>query len=160
MSISLATLGILGAISAATSAVGAGINYGMQKDQQKFNAVEAQKSRDWQKMMSDTQYQRQVADMEAAGLNPAAIGSGAGGTSYGATEASSGISPGSNVGMVGALAYNALRLLSGSDKGKDAIVDSLVKSVRSNAIQTLERSNVIDVDITDKNDMLGIPDLS
>lgn len=37
---------------------------------------EAQKQRDFEREMANTQYQRAIVDMEAAGLNPAAIGQG------------------------------------------------------------------------------------
>lgn len=35
-----------------------------------WNAEQAQIDRDWQKMMSDTAHQREVKDLQAAGLNP------------------------------------------------------------------------------------------
>lgn len=61
-----------------------------------FNAAEAQKQRDWEKMMSDTAHQREVEDLKAAGLNP--ILSANGGAPVGSGASASGPAAEQNLG--------------------------------------------------------------
>ena len=56
-----------------------------------FNAEEAAKNRDWQKMMSDTAHQREIRDMLAAGINPILSVNGGHGASVGSGATASGV---------------------------------------------------------------------
>lgn len=53
-----------------------------------FSADEAQKQRDWEEWMSNTAFQRQVKDMQAAGVNPALAISGGASTPSGSAATS------------------------------------------------------------------------
>lgn len=48
----------------------------VRREQNIFNKYEAQRSREWNQQMDSTKYQRTVADMQAAGVNPALAMSG------------------------------------------------------------------------------------
>lgn len=73
----------------------AGFNANQNKIAMDYNSAEAQKNRDWQEMMSNTTYQRAMADMKAAGLNPILAASlGGASTPGGATGTISGASMG------------------------------------------------------------------
>lgn len=56
-----------------------------------FNSSEAAKNRDWQEMMSNTAHQREVADLQAAGLNPVLSASGGNGAAVTSGATASGV---------------------------------------------------------------------
>lgn len=74
---------------------------GAQQEANAFNANEAQKQRDFEQQMSSTSYQRQVADLQNSGLNPAlAMSSGGASTPSGASASSVAPESGSSLGDV------------------------------------------------------------
>lgn len=61
------------------------------REEMRFNAAEAQKNRDWQAEQSATAHQREVADLQKAGLNPV-LSAGGTGASTGSGSSASGAS--------------------------------------------------------------------
>lgn len=64
-----------------------------QEDQQRFNAFQAKEQRDWVAARDDTKHQREIKDLEAAGLNPI-LSAGNVSTTPQGSSAQSGISSG------------------------------------------------------------------
>lgn len=71
-----------------------------------FSATEAQKTRDWQTMMSDTAHQREVRDLIAAGINP--VLSANQGAAVGSASSAQGVTSSGAKGNVDTSAVSAL----------------------------------------------------
>lgn len=98
-----------------------------------FSASEAQKQRDFEMEMSNSAYQRQVADMRAAGVNPAMAMNGGSGASTPSGSAATSVSPQSGMSFQDILSFVMLPLqrkllkaqaLNQLDQGQAALINA------------------------------------
>lgn len=119
-----------------------------QKAQNQFNAQQAELQRQWEEQMANTQYQRGVADMQAAGLNPALAYSQGGAPTPQGSSASNGMPQAGGLGdFIGAL----LGMKELGIKNKVADADVKVKEAEADKITTetswIDRINQMDLDL-------------
>ena len=97
-----------------------------------FSASEAAKNRDWQKMMSDTAHQREIRDLQAAGLNPVLSAMGGNGAAVTSGATASGLTSSGAMGEVDRSASSGLVSLLGSLLSSQTQLASMAMSARSN----------------------------
>lgn len=104
--------------NSASSAQQAALLRNWQSEQAKiardFNASEAAKNRDWQKMMSDTAHQREVQDLLRAGLNPVLSVTGGNGSPVTSGATASAHAPSGAMGQIDTSAAGAFVSFLGS----------------------------------------------
>ena len=119
------------------------------REQNEFNSNEAQVTREWNAQMDNTKYQRQVADMQAAGVNPALAMNGGvttQATSNATASSGSGIPGGLDLSSVMemALQMSQFKLQSKQLKLQEKLINSQVNKNNADASKTNKETSWMD----------------
>lgn len=116
-----------------TGAVSTLANYAIMSAQNKFNAEQAQVARDWNLQVDSSKYQRTVADMKAAGINPALAMNGGVTTQATSNVAAQGASPAyTNLSAVASLAQSISAARLNDAQARNLDTDSDLKEKQAN----------------------------
>ena len=125
----------------------------------KYNSLEAEKSREWSRMMRETAYQDTVKDLQAAGLNPILA------ASRGATQTPTGPAASASTGGIGAQAASAASIPSAKTATMQAMYDygNNTAQFLNNAMATINNAKQYGFEEVAKNvtqDMLQVSETS
>lgn len=142
---------------------------GAEQEANRFSAEEAQKQRDWETEMSNTAMQRQVADMQKAGLNPALMygGTSSSGASTPSGASASSVSPSSSgitdiIGSIMDLALTKAQIqnINADTRTKDITNSNLDAQQKATIASTLASAESTKADTLYRNLLIqyGLPE--